>query len=118
MRPEFQRLALSPRERELRSRATQLLNGAGFLQGTLVERFQVCGKLGCRCARGEKHRALVITLRREKKLEQLYIPRSLEEKVRRWLEQGRDLQDLLRQISQLHWEKIRQQKQEKRKEEG
>jgi hypothetical protein len=118
MRPEFQRFALSPRERELRSRASQLLSGAGLIHGNLVERFQVCGKESCHCARGEKHRTLVLTVRREKKLEQLYIPKPLEPTVRRWLDQGRDLQELLRQISQLHWEKLRQQKQEKKKEEG
>jgi hypothetical protein len=118
MRPEFERPALSPRERDLRSRASQLLSGAGLLHGNLVERFQVCGKPSCRCTRGEKHRTLVLTVRQDKKLEQLYIPRTLEPTVRRWLDQGRDLQVLVRQIAQLHWEKIRQRKREKKKEEG
>jgi hypothetical protein len=115
MKPEIPRLAMSPEERDLRSRLTALLHGAGILHGTLVERHQVCGKPSCRCAEGEKHRALVLSVRRDRKLEQIYVPASLERTVRRWLEQAHRAQDLLREISRVHVEKIREEKKRARR---
>jgi hypothetical protein len=32
-----------------------LLNAGPFISGSVVRRFSVCGKAGCRCQRGEKH---------------------------------------------------------------
>ncbi|MEQ8762459.1 MAG: DUF6788 family protein [Planctomycetota bacterium] len=108
--PEISRTSMSAQERRLRSQVAQLLDGAGIVHGTLVEREKSCGKTNCRCARGEKHRALYLTLNRDKKLRQLYIPKSLEETVRRWVQQDRIVRDLLDDVSELHWEKLREAK--------
>jgi hypothetical protein len=114
MKPDISRTAMSRKERDLRSRAKRLLDGAGLLHGTLDEREQTCGKPTCRCTRGERHRCLVLTVRREGKVHQLYIPKPLEATVRQWVQQERKVQDLLRQISQLHWKKIERQKKKRR----
>jgi hypothetical protein len=112
MKAEFARNTMSAEEREVRSRAAQLLHDAGVLHGSLVERERLCGKPNCRCARGERHRALIITVRSEGNVEQIYIPKHLEATVRRWVDQDHQLRDLLGKLARLHTEKIRQLKTE------
>jgi hypothetical protein len=114
MKPEFQRFNMSREERELRSRLTELLHGAGILHGSLAERHQVCGNPTCHCVDGEKHRALVLAVRRDRKVEQIYVPAALEGMVRRWLDQARRAEHLLREISRVHVEKLREEKKRER----
>ena len=108
MKPEIARTKMSAQERRLRNRAAQLLHGAGLVHGTLVERHQRCGRPNCHCVDGERHRALVLTIRTEGKSEQIYIPRHLETTVRRWVEQDHAIRDLLAELASLHAEKIRE----------
>jgi len=108
MKPEIPRAAMSAQERDLRSRITQIVRGQGALHGTLSVRMQRCGKPNCRCARGERHRTLVLIVRREGKTEQIYIPHHLEATVRRWVEQDHELRDLIGELGHLHTEKIRE----------
>ena len=108
MKPEFSRSAMTPEERALRARIAQIAQGAGVIRGTLVERMQVCGKPTCRCTRGHKHRALVLTIRSQGRAEQIYVPHHLEATVRRWVEQDRELRDLLGELDLLHAEKVKE----------
>lgn len=108
MNSKISRGSMSASERELRSRAAQLVGTTGLLHGTLVERAVVCGKKTCRCARGEKHRALYLTLREGKRQHQLYIPAALEPLVRDWVEQDRTVRGLLAKLSGIHRKKIEQ----------
>ncbi len=108
MKPEFTRNQMSAQERRLRSRLTQLFHGTGLVHGTLVERHQRCGRPNCHCVDGERHRTLVLTVRREGKSEQIYIPRHLEDIVRRWVEQDHAIRELLADLASLHTEKIRE----------
>jgi hypothetical protein len=108
MKPEIARNSMSEEERRLRNRAAQLLDGAGMLHGSLVVRTRVCSKPTCRCAKGEGHRALILTVRREGRSEQIYIPSRLEATVRRWVEQDRRLRGLLGDLGHLHAEKVRE----------
>lgn len=108
MKPEIQRNKMTAQERHLRNRAAQLLDGAGFLHGTLVERHQRCGRPTCHCVDGERHRALVLTVRHEGQAEQIYIPHHLEATVRRWVDQDHAVRDLLAELANLHAEKVRE----------
>lgn len=108
MKPEISRSAMSVQERRLRAHINQITAGAGILHGSLVVRMRVCGKPNCHCAQGEGHRALVLTVRREGKTEQIYIPRHLEATVQRWVAQDHELRDLIGELGHLHTEKIRE----------
>ena len=77
---------MSAQERELRSRLAQLLTRAAIVRGSLSVREKSCGKPTCRCARGEKHRAVYLVASEEGKLRQLFIPRSLEADARECVE--------------------------------
>ena len=106
MGPEISRREMSPEERRMRSRAAQILAGAGVLHGTLSERMQVCGKKNCACSRGEKHRTLVLTVRSGGEVQQIYIPRLLESLVRQWVDQDREVRDLLARLSAMHRDRL------------
>ena len=107
MKPDFPRGSLPEAERRLRSRAAQLLDGAGLLHGSLVVRTRVCGKPTCHCVRGEGHRALILTVRSEGRAEQIYVPPHLESTVQRWVEQDRLVRGLIGELGLLHAEKVR-----------
>jgi len=98
---------MSARERELRSRAAQLLATSGLLHGFLVEREKSCGRKGCRCERGEKHPATYVYRRQDGKLRQLYVGKEHDEAVRRWIEQDKQLRALLEEIWEIHWQRVR-----------
>ena len=113
MKQEIPKVTMSREERDLRSRAAKLVAGAGLVHGYVSTRYQVCGTKNCRCYRGEKHQAFVLVLRREGKTVQVPIPRWLEPTVRRWVEREKALQDLVRRISDLQTERIREMKRAK-----
>lgn len=98
---------LTQEERRLRSRLTELITRWGFVRGTLSVREKVCGKPNCRCARGETHRALYLVASENGKLNQLYIPRSLESDVRRWVATYQQIRQLLEELSRGQWEKLK-----------
>ena len=114
-KPELARLEMSAAERDLRSKAAQLLQGAGLLRGTLIERDKTCGNPACRCAEGERHHVLYLHRRADGKLRHLYVPRYLEDVVRRWIAQDHELTDVLGKLWDLEWEKIRSMKTRRRK---
>lgn len=100
------RSKMTPRERELRSRLAQLVSGAGLARGTLSERLKTCGKPNCRCAQGEKHRSLYLVVSKGGKLQQLFIPNSLEPTTRQWVEAYQRIRELLEELSELYWGKL------------
>ncbi len=106
--PEISRNSMSPRERELRSRAAQLLDHAGLLHGFVVEREKSCGRRGCHCEQpGQRHPALYVYRRQQGRLRQLYVPKSREQEVRRWVERDRELRALLEEIWEIHWQRAK-----------
>lgn len=110
MPDRLHRAQLSGEERQLRSRLAQLISGWGYVRGTLSVREKVCGKPNCRCARGERHRALYLVASENGKLKQLYIPRSLESDVRSWIETYQQIRQLLEELSRRQWEKLKRRK--------
>jgi hypothetical protein len=89
-----------PRERDARSRAVQRIAAQEMLRGSLVPMERTCGKKNCRCQQGEKHVSLYLAVRRGERRVMIYIPKALEETVRRWVETGQEVEGLLEAISQ------------------
>jgi hypothetical protein len=109
VRPRTQR---SPHERDARSQAVQRVAGQALLRGSLVRMQRTCGKKNCRCQQGEKHPALCLAIRVGEQRKMIYIPRVLEETVRRWVETGQEVDGLLDAISQQCLETLLAQKKE------
>jgi hypothetical protein len=100
------RSAMSAAERACRSRLAKLVHEAPLLHGTLTVRQVTCGKPGCRCARGERHPALYLTVRRAGRSHQLFIPASLAAEVRAWVVNDRTVRDLLDRVWAMSVEKL------------
>lgn len=97
-------------ERESRSRLKALLSREEFLRATPTLRKQVCGSPNCKCQRGEKHTALVLTRSTDGRVEQLYVPKDQEAAVRLWVERYHEIQELLEKISSSYWNRLKKKK--------
>lgn len=98
---------MAGRERSFRSRLAKVIHEQGMLRGTLLLRRRVCGKPSCRCAKGHKHESLYLVITEAGKTRQLYVPKHWEATVRQWVQGYHQAQELLEEISRLHWEKVR-----------
>ncbi len=107
MKARIPRAKMSPRERESRARLAQLIHDGGLIRGTLSIRERTCGKPNCRCARGEKHVSLYLVVGEAGKYRQLFVPKELEEVVRLWVHNHQKARELIEEISQVHYERVR-----------
>jgi hypothetical protein len=95
------RSQLPPKDRAARARLMQLLGRRRpLLKGGLVEMARRCGKPGCKCLRGEKHRSLYLAARVGKERKMIYVPPDLEQAVRQWLADGRRGEALVEEMVQ------------------
>ncbi len=101
------RSGLSPSERDLRSRISQLLHSRWLLHATLAPRARRCGKPNCRCARGEPHVSLYLVQSRQGQGRQLFVPKHWEPRVRQAVADYQQLQQLLEEVSELEWKRLR-----------
>ena len=101
------RSSMSSEERGLRSRLCRKIHQEEFLRATPAVRQRVCGKKGCSCVKGKKHVSLFLVHTLKGKPQQLYIPRSMEPEVRRWVKQSQDVRRLLEKLSEIYWRKIK-----------
>lgn len=102
----------STKERDARSRAVRQVAKNPLLRGSLVLMRRKCGKQGCHCQQGEKHPALYLSVRAGKKRTMIYIPPALEETARTWVQNGRQVDELLDFVSQQCLEQLLDQKQQ------
>ena len=107
------RAGLPKRERYLRSRLLKILSNpeAGFLQASYGVRDAACGQSYCRChAGGPLHTLRVVNARFDKKAHQTTIPESMEPMALEWIARHREIQELLAELTKVHWEKLREKK--------
>lgn len=102
----------SPKERDARSRAVQLLADKPLLRGALVLQYRSCGKPCRRCQSGQKHPALYLHTRSGDRRVCIYIPSALHDAVRSAIETGRQIDDLVDQVSQHNLQELLERKQE------
>jgi len=100
------RSQMSPQERAFRSRLAKLAHDEPLVHGTLSRRTVTCGNPRCRCARGERHPALYLVVRREGRVRQVFVPASLEATVRQWVATDRAVRSLLGELSRLGVERL------------
>ena len=106
----MRRVSMKPPERNLRSRAAQVVHFRHLLRGTLAVRSRQCGKAGCHCTQGQLHVSLYLVQRRGGKLRQLYVPSHWEERVRQAVADYQELQKLVEQLSEMEWKDIEERK--------
>jgi hypothetical protein len=104
--------------RMLESRVQQVAARKPVLAASLVAVERRCGKAGCHCASGEKHRGHQLTYKSRGKTCTVYVPVDFTEEVRSWIEEHRRLKSLLQEISQLSLALVRSHAQERKRRKG
>lgn len=104
------RAKLSPAERSFRSRIAQLASGQWFLRGTLSERAGKCGKSNCHCTKGELHRSLYLVQSQAGKPRQICVPQAWQQRVRQAVDDYRQMQRLIEEVSELEWKRLTERK--------
>jgi transposase len=110
MEKSLRRAKLSARERNFRSRLAQLATQHNFLRGTLSERAGKCGKANCRCARGERHKSLYLVQSQGGKPRQICVPQAWQARVRQAVQDYRQMQELIEEVSELEWKRLGERK--------
>lgn len=87
------------RERSARSRLCQLFHEQDVIAGSLVTMKRLCGKPGCRCARGEKHVSLYVAFSVKGKRTMVIIPAGIVEEVRTAVEAYQRAKQLQQELS-------------------
>ena len=97
--------------RELKRKRVVLLEELGrigpLIVGSLAEVGVKCGNPTCRCAKGERHTAYVLTGKTEGRTRTLHVPRGMVEEVGTWVKEHRRLKALVREISALSEQIVR-----------
>ena len=106
------RSSLADAERKLRSRIAQLVHGRWLLHGTVAPRQRVCGEPNCRCAQGQLHASLYLVRSRRGKVQQLFVPRSWEQRVRQAVADYQQLERLLEEVSEREWKRLQDRREE------
>lgn len=102
------RASIPDASRRRRSRIAQLATSTRLLRGTLSVRRVTCGKPGCCCAAGESHVGLYLVQSKNGKSRQLYVPKELEERVRKAIDDYKALQELVEELSDEEWKLLKE----------
>lgn len=106
------RKGLSEQDRSARSQLRQLLESAdGIIHGTLIKMARKCGNPSCRCAlKGQKHESLCLGVSINSKTRMKHIPKTMETDVRRWVRQYQWVRELIEQMSEQAWQRLKEDK--------
>lgn len=104
------RSALTRKHRALLSRLTKLIHQGDIMRGNLITMARTCGNPNCKCARGEKHVSLYVYQSKKGKPRMAYIPRNWEQKITEWTERNQQIRDILEELSQIGWDKLKNRK--------
>lgn len=97
---------ISLEEKKLIDEIILLIRKGNFIRGNLVIMKRTCGNPNCKCARGEKHESLYLHCIKDGKQKMIYIPKSWEERLRKWVEKYHKMKDILEEISEVNKSKI------------
>lgn len=107
----MRRVQMTSKEREYRSKLKPYISYQELLKGSLSVRRQKCGKPNCKCAKTSyRHICLYLIRRKDGKFEQLFIPKDKEELVRQWVNNYRNVQEMIEKISSIYWDKLKKKK--------
>lgn len=101
---------LSASGRKARSRLTSMLQTRPMLRAGLVSMARTCGKKSCKCAKGEKHVSLYVSLKLGRTRKMIYVPAGLEEQVRSWAGNYREAAALWEKMLQEYLERLLKEK--------
>ena len=98
----------SAEERQIRSKLTQIVSQKGIIRAGIVKMTRRCGKLNCWCAKGKGHVSYYLSMREASKRKMVYIPASMEAKVREWVGSYKKVNKAIDRLSAYRLKQIRQ----------
>jgi len=90
----------SSSERKVRSALAKRVYERRLLRGSLVTMARTCGNPRCKCARGEKHVSLYLSIRVKGRRKMIYVPSDWEATIRYWVGSCQEVDGLVDQVSQ------------------
>lgn len=86
----------------------QLRKAGPIIEGSIATPSRKCGSASCECAHGvTKHRAMILCKKVKGKSVATYVPKSLWEQVRKWNQEHKKIKRILKQISDINEQIIR-----------
>ncbi len=86
----------------------EVVNTGDFVRGSVVELRRPCARPRCqRCASGERHPAMYLSMKEKGRTRLVYLPKAMVEQARRWVEAWRRLEALLAEISRTNAEVLK-----------
>ncbi len=86
----------------------QLRQAGPLVEGSIAMVPRKCGSQGCACAQGEvKHEAMILCKKVAGRSVATYVPKELWEEVRAWNAEHKKIKRVLKEISQLNEQIIR-----------
>lgn len=84
-----------------------LVSKGEFLRGNPVIMKRVCGNKNCKCAtKGEKHESLYISENKDGARKMIYVPKRLEEEVKKKLQTYQKIKKLTERISEINFKEL------------
>lgn len=72
------------------------------IRGSLVVMNRSCGKLGCRCQKGKKHKSIYLSQSYNGKTRMIYLPRGSEGKTHQYVKNYRKIKSILNSLSDIN----------------
>ena len=96
---------LKQRQQQLKTKIKQLLD---LLIGSVVSYHMKCGKKNCKCVQGERHVCFYLSLKKQGKTVNSYLPKYLVDKARQMTDNHKQLKQVLAELSEVNLELLRQ----------
>jgi len=100
----MKRIERSRREKDLLSKLSNMINYSEYIHANLVSVARRCGNKNCKCiTKGQKHISLYLTtVRKDGARKMIYIPKALEEEVRRMVVRYFRIKDIIEEVSDIN----------------
>ena len=72
------------------------------IRGSLVVMKRSCGKLNCRCQKGQKHQSIYLSQSRKGKAKMLYLPQKAEAKAHQYVKNYQKIRSILNSLSDIN----------------
>ena len=98
----------SVEERQIRSKLAQIVSQKGIIRAGIVKMTRRCGKVNCWCAKDKGHVSYYLSMWEGSKRKMVYIPASMEAKVREWVRNYKEINKAIDRLSVYRLKQIRQ----------
>ena len=95
------KIKMTQEQRRLTSKLCKLISEGEFIRGNLTERMITCGNPNCKCAKGDKHKTLYLSVSISGKVRQIFIPRSLVKDVTSMVGRYKEIRDILESLCEI-----------------